>query len=167
MRRKRAIYGICRVDHADSSTHGWVVTIQRRGVVHRKHFSDGLHGGKRATLAAAKRYRDELVARFPPLLKREYAEIPKPNNQSGVAGVCRVCVTETRSRAPSVQRWFWVASWTLPDGRRRHRKFSIRLHGEEPAFRMAVKARREALAELTGVFDPGSTRVARGVSQLG
>jgi len=30
-----------------------------------------------------------------------------------------------------------------------------------------VKARREALAELTGVFDPGSTRVARGVSQLG
>lgn len=167
MKRTRTIYGICRVDHADSSTYGWVVTIQRREAMHRKLFSDRLHGGKVAALAAAKRYRDEIVARFPPLLKREYVEILKPNNKSGVAGVCRFCITETRSKETSVKRWYWVASWTLPDGRRRYRKFSIQLYGDKRAFRMAVTARREALTELTGFFDPGATRVARGASRLG
>ena len=31
-------YGISRVDNETSRTHGWLVTIQRRGVIYRKHF---------------------------------------------------------------------------------------------------------------------------------
>jgi len=166
VKRKPAIYGICRLDHAGSSTFGWLATIQRQGVIHRKLFSDGKHGGKAAALKAAKRYRDEIVARFPPMLKRQHAEILKPNNRSGVTGVCRCRFAETAGRRER-SRWYWVASWTLPDGRRRNRKFSIRQHGEARAFELAVRARRTAVKEMRGSFDPGSTRVRMGKSCLG
>jgi hypothetical protein len=166
MKRKQAIYGICRLDHAGSSTFGWLATIQRQGVIHRKFFSDGKHGGKAAALKAAKLYRDEIVARFPPMLKRQYVEILKPNNRSGVTGVCRICVTENRGRPQAVRRCYWVASWTLPNGRPRRRKFSVWEHGEARAFELAVRARRSAVKEMRGSFDPGSTRVRMGKSCL-
>lgn len=167
MKRKPAIYGICRVDNDASRSHGWQVTIQRRGVIYRRHISDGRHGGKAAALKAAKRYRDDLMQRHPPLEKRHYADILKRNNTSGVTGVVRYCAPETRRRAPSAQRWYWVASWTLPDGRPRRRKFSVSRLGESQAFQLAVKARRQAMRDMEGDFDPGAARVARRRSRLG
>lgn len=155
---KIPIYGVTRVDNTVSRTHGWLVTIQRRGKIFRKQFSDGVLGGKAKSLAAAKACRDEIVAKFPPLSKREHAEILKKNNKSGVVGVCRYCASETRQKPASEKRWFWVASWVLPDGRAKRIKFSVRKYGEEGAFKMAVKARRSAIKQMDGDFDPGATR---------
>jgi hypothetical protein len=155
---KIPIYGVTRVDNAVSRTHGWLVTIQRRGTIFRKQFSDGVLGGKAKSLAAAKAYRDEVVAKYPPLSKREHAEILKKNNKSGVVGVCRYCASETRQKPVSEKRWFWVASWVLPDGRAKRIKFSVKKYGEEGAFKMAVKARRNAIRQMDGDFDPGATR---------
>nr|WP_253946046.1 AP2 domain-containing protein [Niveibacterium sp. COAC-50] len=56
------------------------------------------------------------------------------------------------------QRWFWVASWPLPDGRRKRVKFSVKKYGEDGAFKMALKARKDALKKLEGEFDPGAVR---------
>ena len=155
---RTSVYGISRVDNATSRTHGWLVTIQRRGIIYRKHFSDGVHGGKTKSFAAAKAYRDEVVASHPPLSMQEYSSIVKRNNRSGVVGVCRYCASETRDLPEDRQRWFWVASWPLADGRRKRVKFSINKYGEEGAFEMALKARNEALAKLGGAFDPGAGR---------
>lgn len=166
MKRKPAIYGVCRAENDASRTHGWQVTIQRRGVIYRKLFSDGTHGGKAAALKAAKRYRDALIERHPPLRKREHAEILKRSNTSGVPGVNRYCASETRDRSPSTQRWFWVASWMRPDGRPQRKKFSIGKYGELEAFRLAVKTRRRAMRTMRGNFDPGATRIARRKSRL-
>ena len=58
------------------------------------------------------------------------------------------------------QRWFWVASWPLPDGRRKRVKFSVKKYGEDGAFKMALKARKDALKALEGKFDPGAIRRA-------
>lgn len=167
MTRKRAIYGICRVDNAISRTHGWLVTIQRRGTIYRCHFSDAKLGGKSMALAAAKRYRDKVVKRFPPLKRSEHADIVKPNNKSGVPGVSRYCASETRDKPTLEQRWYWVASWTLPDGRPRRVKFSIREYGEPEAFRLAVRERKAAVKAMPGNFDPGATRVRLGKSRMG
>jgi AP2 domain len=153
-----SVYGISRVDNEVSRTHGWLVTIQRRGVIHRKHFSDGVHGGKQKSFAAAKTYRDEVITKNPPFSMREYSNIVKKNNRSGVVGVCRYCASETRDLPEDKQRWFWVASWPLPDGRRKRVKFSVKKYGEEGAFKMALKARKDALRGLDGAFDPGAVR---------
>lgn len=155
---RSSVYGISRVDNATSRTHGWLVTIQRRGVIYRKHFSDGVHGGKAKAFAAAKAYRDEVVANYPPLSMQEYSSIVKSNNRSGVVGVCRYCASETRDLPEEKQRWFWVASWPLADGRRKRVKFSINKYGEDGAFEMALNARNDALAKLAGAFDPGAGR---------
>ena len=61
MNRKPPIYGVTRIDNENSRTHGWLVTIQRRGIIFRKQFSDGVLGGKAKSLAAAKAYRDEVL----------------------------------------------------------------------------------------------------------
>ncbi len=153
-----SVYGISRVDNEVSRTHGWLVTIQRRGVIHRKHFSDGVHGGKQKSFAAAKAFRDEVITKNPPFSMREYSNIVKKNNRSGVVGVCRYCASETRDLPEDKQRWFWVASWPLPDGRRKRVKFSVKKYGEEGAFKMALKARKDALRGLDGAFDPGAVR---------
>ena len=153
-----SVYGISRVDNEVSRTHGWLVTVQRRGVIFRKHFSDGVHGSKQKSFLAAKVFRDDIIAKYPPFSMREYSNIVKKNNRSGVVGVCRYCASETRDLPEEKQRWFWVASWPLPDGRRKRVKFSVKKYGEEGAFKMALKARKDALKSLDGEFDPGAIR---------
>jgi hypothetical protein len=166
VKTKAPIYGVTRVDNETSRTHGWLVTIQRRGVIFRKQFSDGVLGGKTKSLAAAKAYRDEIVEKHPPLSKREHAEIVKKNNKSGVVGVCRYCASETSQKPNAERRWFWVASWVLPDGRAKRIKFSVKKYGEEGAFKMAVKARRNAIRQMAGDFDPGATRRRKRMSRI-
>lgn len=161
------IYGITRVDNEASRTHGWLVTIQRRGVIYRRQFSDGVYGGKGKALAAAKQFRNEVMERHPPLSKREHAQIRKKNNKSGVVGVCRYSASETRHKPPQERRWFWVASWVLPDGRSKRIKFSVNKYGEKGAFRMAVKARRDAIKVMDGEFNPGATRCRKRMSRVG
>jgi len=112
----------------------------------------------RKSFAAAKGYRDEVITNHPPFSMREYSNIVKKNNRSGVVGVCRYCASETRDLPEDKQRWFWVASWPLPDGRRKRVKFSVKKYGEEGAFKMALKARKDALRGLDGAFDPGAVR---------
>ncbi|MBL8480898.1 MAG: AP2 domain-containing protein [Rhodocyclaceae bacterium] len=158
---KKSVYGISRVDNEASRTHGWLVTIQRRGTIHRKHFSDGVFGGKQKSFNAAKAFRDEIIEKYPPFSLREYSNIVKKNNKSGVVGVCRYCASETRDLPEDKQRWFWVASWPLPDGKRKRVKFSVNKYGEDTAFKMALKARKEALKKLEGTFDPGAARRGR------
>jgi len=166
VKKTAPIYGVTRVDNEASRTHGWLVTIQRRGVIFRRQFSDGVLGGKTRALAAAKAYRDEIVAKYPPLSKREHAEIVKKNNKSGVVGVCRYCASETRQKPSAEKRWFWVASWVLPDGRAKRIKFSVKKYGEEDAFKLAVKARRGAVKRMAGNFDPGATRRKKRMSRI-
>lgn len=160
-RKGSSEYGISRIDNLQSRTHGWLVTIQRRGVIYRRHFSDGPHGGKTKALAAARGYRDEIMEKFPPLSLQEYSSIVKKNNRSGVVGVSRSCSTATRDLPDDQKRWFWVAAWPLPNGRRKRVKFSAHKYGEDIAFQMAVKARTDALKKLAGNFDPGATRRPR------
>jgi hypothetical protein len=154
---KRPLYGITRVDHEPSRTHAWRVTIQRQGKVHVGHFSDGVYGGKAKALTAAKRFRDEIVAKHPPLSRKEYCSILRRNNRSGYAGVSyHAEVVETEKGA--VERRFWIARCPLEPWRTKLVKFSVAKYGSEGAFKRAVKARRDALARLSGAFNPAEKR---------
>ncbi len=156
--KKAKTYGITRVDNDNSRTHGFLVTIQRRGVIYRKHFSDGVSGGKQKSFAAAKEYRDEIIEKHQPYSLREYAAIRKTSNRTGMVGVCRYCASETKDRPADEQRWFWVAAWTLPGGKRKRVKFSEKKYGRRGARDLAIQARLAGLKKVKGQFDPGIRR---------
>jgi len=153
----RALYGITRVDHERSRTHAWRVTIQRHGKIFVGHFSDGVYGGKQKALAAAKRYRDELLAKYPPLSRREYCAILRRNNRSGLAGVSFHAEVIETGRGP-VERRFWIARLPLEPWRTKLVKFSVAKYGAEEAFRRAVKARLDALQSVSGSLGPRARR---------
>lgn len=152
---RRPLYGITRVDHEGSRTHAWRVTIQRQGKIHVGHFSDGVCGGRQKALDAAKKYRDDLLARYPPLTRKQYCAILRRNNRSGLAGVSFHAEVIETDRGP-VERRFWIARLPLQPWRTKLVKFSVAKYGAEDAFRRAVKARKAALAGLSGHFTPGA-----------
>ncbi len=123
------------------STHAWVVAVVRRRkrIVH--YFSDGMHGGRAAALAQALRYRDDLVASLPPPMrfKRTFSR-----NKTGVVGVQ---LEEQHLPSGRVVRYYG-ATWTELSGKRVRVRFLISRYGEREARRLAIKARREAVARI-------------------
>lgn len=138
---------IYRIDHDRSRTHSWLVTVQRRGRIYHRHFTDAIYGGKRQALAAARIYRDGLVASLVPLTRLECCRIRKKNNRSGVSGVTRIDALE-KNRGRVYHRRYWVAQWPTEKGKAQKKKFSIWQYGERGAFQRALRARRQALKAL-------------------
>jgi len=141
------VKNIYRIDHERSQTHSWFVTVQRRGQIYYRHFTDSVYGGKRRALDAARTYRDGLVASLVPLTRPERCRIRKKNNRSGISGVTRIDVINT-SRGRSYRRQYWLAQWPISNGKAQTRKFSITRYGERGAFQRALRARRQALKYL-------------------
>lgn len=138
---------IYRIDHARSYTHSWLVTVQRRGVIYHRHFTDSVYGGKRKALEAAKAYRDHLIAKLRPLTWPEFCRIKKKNNRSGISGVTRID-TKENSRGTLYRRRYWLAQWPIGNRKAKMKKFSIKLYGERGAYEQAIRARQRALRSL-------------------
>jgi hypothetical protein len=147
MLSKNQFKHIYRIDHAKSHTHSWFVTVQRRGRIYHRHFTDSLYGGKQKALIAAKTYRNGLVASLVPLSRPERCRIRKKNNRSGVSGVTRIDTRE-KSRGRIYRRRYWLAQWPIGGGKAQMKKFSIKRYGERGAFQRALQARRQALRSL-------------------
>lgn len=143
-----AIQHIYRIDHAKSRTHSWFVTVQRRGRVYHRHFTDFVYGGKRKALEAAKVYRDTLIAKLKPLTRSEYCRIKKKNNRSGISGVTRIDAKESH-RGKIRHRRYWLAQWPIAGGKARMKKFSIQRYGERGARQRALRVRQQALKRLS------------------
>lgn len=138
---------IYRIDHDASRTHSWLVTVQRRGRVHSRHFTDAIYGSKRKALEAATQYRDVLLTSLRPLTRPEICRIRKRNNRSGISGVTRIDTWEN-SRGRRVHRRYWLAQWPTEKYKAKMKKFSIKLYGERGARQRALQARRQALRAL-------------------
>lgn len=141
---------IYRIDHDKSHTHSWYLTIQRRGQVYHRHFTDSVYGGKSKALDAAKVYRDSLIKCLRPLTRPERCRIRKKNNRSGVSGVTKIDALE-KNRGRIYHRRYWLAQWPIGNGKAQIKKFSITRYGERRAFQRALRARREALKRLAKV----------------
>jgi len=135
-------YAITRVEIAKSATYGWQVRLQRRGVKYAKFFADNACGGIRESFVAASTWRDALLSKLDE--KKELRVSTRSvRNQSGVVGVSKVTV-----KGPNgVEYLFWQAAWSPRPGVRKTIRYSVKQHGSRVAFRMAVKARREAAGD--------------------
>ena len=138
---------IIRVDHEASHTHAWRVTLQRHNDIAVKTFSDSINGGKRKALKAAVAYRDELLCRYSPYAHAIWVRTRlRRNNTSGIPGVGRY--EQLDNPQTGYVRVFWLASWVNEQGASRKRKFSVSLHGERHAKRLAVAERERQLIRV-------------------
>lgn len=127
-------------DPAHGEPAGWTATVLRDGRSVARHFPDERYGGMAASRAEAERF----AAGLPTTDREELALMrrlrPRRNCRSGLPGVSRFI------RKPSGTA-FWVAYWDDAQGRKIQRKFSVSVHGEEEARRLAIDARLTAVRD--------------------
>lgn len=80
------MYAISRFE-AKPGIWCWSVKFRRRGKPHYKSFYDLQLGGSKKALAAAIEWRDSKLAKTQSLSQREFHQLVRTNNQSGVSGV--------------------------------------------------------------------------------
>jgi Holliday junction resolvase-like predicted endonuclease len=132
-------------------TRGWWVRVKRGNQSFSHLFSYNKYGGKENALIEAKRFRDKLEEEYGRLKDIGYQVSPTRRNKSGMIGIHRVQKI-TRRRSGRIYVYDnWIASWIDPVTRKRVNKpFLVSRYGEEGARILAIKAREEAIAEISG-----------------
>ena len=142
-RRDPSLRNITRIDAG--STHAWEVRIMRRGEQYAKTFTDRQLGGKARALAAARKYRDQMLRKLTGYSREELLTKASSRNTSGYPGV-RKLETNVRKGKWIYSYAFWEASWTpRPGGKRVKRRFSVQKYGDKKAKQLAIEARRKGL----------------------
>ena len=138
--------GISRIDQPSHRTHGFFLRAARLGQIYSGFYSDKKYGGRAQALAAAVEHRGKLlkILGLPAQKSRRYwAELPRRKGRSGIVGVQRVIDRHGRS-----WRKYWRATWSPEKGVVRKKQFSIRIHGEEEARELAIRARRAGVRSM-------------------
>lgn len=130
-------HGIARIELAAVGTIGWQVRLQRHGEKASRFFSDRSYGDAGMALQAARQWRDIQLDLWQQKDRPRTCEV-SPRNASGVVGVSRVMVRASNG----VTYFFWQATWCPTPGQRQCVKFSIKKHGDEIAYRLAIEARQ-------------------------
>lgn len=119
----------------------WSVLFSRRGKLYYKSFYDIRRGGSKKAQAAAIAWRDEKLASVQALTKREFCQLKRTTNRSGVPGV-HFIIPKNQPQGS------WAARLKMPDGKERTKTFSVQKYGERAAFKLAVKARAQLLEAI-------------------
>lgn len=122
---------IARIDQPSKRTHGWYVRVTFKGKVHSKFFSDKKNGGKDASLKMALTWRDNTRTKIgKPQTDRHIVTVS--NTPTGIVGV---------RLDEKLQRY--DVSWIKPGGGQGKTSVSIKKHGKEIAFKLAIQKREE------------------------
>jgi hypothetical protein len=132
-----AHYAISRLQ-AKPGIWCWAVAFRRRGKAYYKAFYDFRRGGSGKALAAAIKWRDAQLAKTQTLSQREFHQLVRSNNHSGVVGVQLI-------KPKNQPLGSWRARVKLPSGKEIMRAFAVSKYGDEGAFKLAVEARSELL----------------------
>lgn len=134
----------------------WAVSFSRQGKRYERRFHELKYGGTKRALQVAVAWRDDKLAQAKALQVHEFCQLKRSNNTSGIPGVHFL----TPARQPE---GIWQAKLKLSDGLQMTKSFSVSKYGEQKAFRMAVKARREMLRRVGDrpyLHDPLAIHVA-------
>jgi hypothetical protein len=142
-KRNPSMAGISRIDQPEKHNHGWFVRLTRHGKRYSAFFSDKKNGGKTTALAKAKVAYQKLVKSHPHMSRKEFAQIERRSNKTGIVGVTKL-IKEVRGRKYK----FWQATWSPEPGAVRKKAFSVTRYGDDKAKKMAVNARKKGLTEM-------------------
>lgn len=146
------MYGISRIDDDRHHTHAWRVSIRRRGTTLVKNFPDRKFGGRADALTSAQAHRDRVVQAHPPLTRKEFAELNRRHNTSGITGVYRYAKTYRLADGRERKSWYWEAHWPTAPGQHDKATFAVNEHGESFARSLAIRARENGINRVEGVF---------------
>ena len=135
----------------------WVVAFSRDGKPHAKRFYWLKLGGSAPAKRAAIAWRDEQLASVPALSLSGFCARKRSNNTSDAVGVHFL----TPARQPE---GIWQAKLRLRDGTKKSQSFSVRKHGHDEAYALAVMARKamlETVADRFYLHDPVAEQFAR------
>jgi hypothetical protein len=118
-----------------------VITRNKKTTQEYFYFTDGRNEAQ-ARAKAVQRWK-EIRDSLPVITRAAFAQIERRKSRTGIVGVRRV--TDEVKGHPYE---FWVAVWS--DRRRnvKTRKFSVNKYGEDEAKALALKARRQGLAQM-------------------
>lgn len=143
--RKSKFKGISRIDQPDKHNHGWFVRVTRKGKTYSMFCADKKCGGKAKALAEAKKCHKLLLEKYPPMSRKDFAQIQRRPNKSG-SGI--VGVTRLTKMVRGKKYHFWQATWSPSRGNIHKKAFSISKHGEEKAKQLAIQTRKKGLKTM-------------------
>jgi len=133
-------------------TRGWWVRVKRGNNRFSRLFSYNKYGGKENALVEAKRFRDKIEEEYGEFQDLGYQTYKTGRNKSGIVGIHKEPKITKRSSGRVYIYDNWIASWIDPVTKKRKMKpFAISKYGEAGALMLAIKAREEALAQISGV----------------
>ena len=137
MTQQSEYHHISRIDQESKNQHGWYVRMRFRGQPISRFFSDQKHAGTDEALVAAKEWRDRTFHELGrPSTRRRVVKLGKPNQ-----GIRRV----DGPHGP-----VYEVTWAPAPGKVSRTTVSINRHGEDGAFLMALKIRRDKEREIYG-----------------
>ena len=131
------------VNYPEQSQVGYLVKGLRRGRRFHEIFNFSRYSSEEECLKAAKSRAMTLHNLYPPLTRREYAQIRRRNWKNKIVGVRR-CIKKVKG----FEYDFWEASWSPRPGVVKKRLFSVNKYGDKEAERMALKMREEGLINM-------------------
>ncbi len=149
------MYAIRHEQH-EKGTWYWAVKYSRHGKRIGRRFYEPMYGGSAKALKAAKAWRDEQLSKEKVVTLVDFCQMKRTNNRSGVPGV-HFLVSERQPMG------IWQAKLKLAGGPSKNRSFSVRAYGDRRAYKMAVAAREEMLAQVDDrpyLYDPTAIRLA-------
>lgn len=146
------MYGISRVDDDIYNTHAWRVSLCRYGKRLVKNFPDRKFFGKREALQKAINFRDQLMSEHPPISRKEFCNVKRRNNKTGITGVYKYRKTYQLKDGTIKETWYWEANWPDAEGESISKSFSTKTFGEELAKQMAIRAREEGMSKVKGTY---------------
>jgi hypothetical protein len=135
-----ALYAISRTQ-TRPGVWCWLVGFSRRGKLYYKSFYDVRRGGPENSLTAAIAWRDQQLAAVKALPLREFCQLLRTTNTSGVAGVLFI-------RPANQPQGSWQARIRLPNNRILTKTFAVKTYGEREAYQLAIAARKVLLENV-------------------
>lgn len=139
------------VNKSGGQTRGWWVRVKRGDKKFSRLFSDSKFGGKDNALLEARKYRDELEKEHGEFQNVGFHTYKSSRNKSGLVGVHKGPKITKRQSGKVYVYQNWIAGWIDPiSGKKKNKAFAISKHGEAGALILALRAREEAIAKISG-----------------
>lgn len=131
--------------YRDFRGRAWRAMFQIQGMSYNRYFADSSYGGPEHSKEEALRFVSQVEA-YQDLKGLASRFKVRKNTRSGVPGVARIDPKAGRGA-------FWMGYWTDPsNGRKRSKKFSVSIYGEEGAKGLAMDYREKAMEDMMSKY---------------
>ena len=144
MKRVSGFPGLYREKLGKEGTR-YRIVISRNKKKFQEYFYFGNKRKETEARAKAVRRWKEIRGSLPVVTRAAFAQIERRKSRSGIVGVRHIT---SKVRGHSYD--FWVAVYSDRRGNKKWRSFSINKYGKDKAKKLALKARRDGLAQMEG-----------------